>query len=270
LLVLRRAPGQADGVTTPKIAIRDLHLAFGPKRVLQGLDLDIAPGDSLALIGISGSGKSVLTKCILGLLRPTAGSIAIDGAETVDLAAGDRDRLMRRFGVLFQRGALFDSLTVWQNVAFGLIEGRGMPRIEARRIAIEKLAAVGLDAAVAELLPAELSGGMQKRVALARAIATSPEIVVLDDPVAGLDPILTASVGNFITAAIAAIKATAIFITQDIACVRRIARRVAMIHDGRIVWHGPVEMVDRSGNPYVDQLVHGRSTGPIRLDLRSR
>jgi phospholipid/cholesterol/gamma-HCH transport system ATP-binding protein len=254
----------------PKIAIRNLHVAFGSKRVLQGLDLDVAVGDTLALIGISGSGKSVLTKCILGLIRPTVGSIAIDGSETVDLAASERDQMLRRFGVLFQRGALFDSLSVWRNVAFGLVEGRGMAHPAARAIALDKLAAVGLDAGVAELLPAELSGGMQKRVALARAIATDPEIVLLDDPVAGLDPILTASVSNFIAAAVREMKATAIFISQDIECVRRIARHVAMIHDGRIVWHGPVEAVDRSGNPYVDQLVHGQSKGPIALALKSR
>lgn len=252
-------------MTLPKIAIRNLHLAFGSNRVLQGVDLDVAHGDTLALIGLSGSGKSVLTKCILGLVRPTAGSIAVDGTETLDLTAGERNQLLRRFGVLFQRGALFDSLTVWQNVAFGLIEGRGMKRTAARAIALEKLAAVGLDATVAELLPAELSGGMQKRVALARAIAADPEIVLLDDPVAGLDPILTASIGNFIASTIGRMKATAIFITQDIECVRRIARHVAMIHDGRIVWHGPVEAVDHSGNPYVDQLVHGRSRGPIAI-----
>jgi len=253
----------------PKISVRGLKKSFGPKRVLDGLDVDCASGESLVIIGGSGTGKSVLIKCILGLLRPDAGSIRIDGQETVAMSRADREPLMRKFGMLFQGGALFDSLPVWQNVAFGLVQGRGMARDEARRIALEKLAAVGLGPEVAVLSPAELSGGMQKRVALARAIAAEPEILFFDEPTTGLDPIMADVINDLIISCVRGLGATAVSITHDMVSARKIADRTAMLHNGRIVWHGPTAEIDSSGNPYVDQFVHGRAEGPIRMEVRA-
>ena len=253
----------------PKISVRGLKKSFGPKRVLDGAEIDCARGESLVIIGGSGTGKSVLIKCILGLLRPDAGSIRIDGRETAGLGRTERETLMRKFGMLFQGGALFDSLPVWQNVAFGLVQGRGMARDEARRIALEKLAAVGLGPEVAVLSPAELSGGMQKRVALARAIAAEPEILFFDEPTTGLDPIMADIINDLIIQCVRGLGATAVSITHDMVSARKIADRIAMLHNGRIVWHGPTAEIDRSGNAYVDQFVHGRAEGPIRMEVRA-
>jgi phospholipid/cholesterol/gamma-HCH transport system ATP-binding protein len=253
----------------PKISVRGLKKSFGPKRVLDGIDIDCARGESLVIIGGSGTGKSVLIKCILGVMRPDAGSIRIDGQETVGLSRAEREPLMRKFGMLFQGGALFDSLPVWQNVAFGLVQGRGMSRDEARRIALEKLASVGLGPEVGALSPAELSGGMQKRVALARAIAAEPEILFFDEPTTGLDPIMADVINDLIINCVRQLGATAISITHDMTSARKIADRIAMLHNGRIVWHGPTAEIDSSGNPYVDQFVHGRAEGPIRMEVRA-
>ena len=253
----------------PKISVRGLKKSFGPKRVLDGIDIDCARGESLVIIGGSGTGKSVLIKCILGILRPDAGSIRIDGQETVRLSHAERELLMRKFGMLFQGGALFDSLPVWQNVAFGLIQGRGMTRDEARRIALEKLAAVGLGPEVGTLSPAELSGGMQKRVALARAIAAEPEILFFDEPTTGLDPIMADIINDLIINCVRQLGATAVSITHDMTSARKIADRIAMLHNGRIVWQGPTAEIDSSGNPYVDQFVHGRAEGPIQMEVRA-
>jgi phospholipid/cholesterol/gamma-HCH transport system ATP-binding protein len=254
--------------TTPKIRLRALRKAFGPKRVLQGVDLDVPAGESMVVIGGSGSGKSVTIKCILGLIRPDSGRIEVDGEDVTRMRGGRRDALLRRFGMLFQGSALFDSLPVWQNVAFGLIQGRGMRRDQAREIAIEKLGAVGLGPDVGELSPAELSGGMQKRVALARAIAANPEIIFFDEPTTGLDPIMADVINDLIKTCVRNLGATALSITHDMASVRKIADRVAMIYDGKIVWTGPVSEIDRSGNPYVEQFVNGRADGPIRMQVR--
>jgi phospholipid/cholesterol/gamma-HCH transport system ATP-binding protein len=237
--------------------------------VLDGLDLDCAAGESLVIIGGSGTAKSVLLKCILGLLRPDAGAIRIDGEESVGLGGIARERLMLKFGMLFQGGALFDSLRVWENVAFGLIHARGMERQTAREIAFAKLAAVGLGEEVAGLYPAELSGGMQKRVALARAIAAEPEILFFDEPTTGLDPIMSGVINQLIGQCVRDLGATAISITHDLVSARRIADRIAMLHQGRIVWHGPPADLDHSGNPVVDQFVNGRPEGPIRMELRA-
>jgi phospholipid/cholesterol/gamma-HCH transport system ATP-binding protein len=252
-----------------KISVRGLKKSFGPKRVLDGVDIDCATGESLVIIGGSGTGKSVLIKCILGLLRPDAGSIRIDGSETVGLSRTQREPVMGKFGMLFQGGALFDSLRVWQNVAFGLVQGRGMDQAKAHRIALEKLAAVGLGPEVAELSPAELSGGMQKRVALARAIAAEPEILFFDEPTTGLDPIMADVINDLIVECVRGLGATAVSITHDMVSTRKIADRVAMLHNGRIVWHGPTAEIDRTDNPYVDQFVHGRAEGPIRMEVRA-
>jgi phospholipid/cholesterol/gamma-HCH transport system ATP-binding protein len=252
-----------------KIEVRGLKKAFGPKIVLDGIDLDVAAGESLVIIGGSGTGKSVLLKCILGLLRPDAGSIKIDGQEVTDLSAGDREHLMRKFGMLFQGGALFDSLKVWENVAFGLIQGHGVARDEAKKVALAKLAAVGLGPEVGELRPSELSGGMQKRVALARAIAAEPEIIFFDEPTTGLDPIMSDVINELIVKCVRELGATAVSITHDMASTRKIADRIAMIYKGKIIWEGPRAEIDRSGNPYVDQFIHGRAEGPIQMEVRA-
>ncbi|MEX2010078.1 MAG: ATP-binding cassette domain-containing protein [Dongiaceae bacterium] len=253
----------------PKIEIHGLHKSFGPKQVLNGIDLEIGTGESVVVIGGSGSGKSVMLKCLIGLMEPDAGSIKVDGEELVGMDAAERERVRRKFGMLFQGGALFDSLRVWENVGFGLTAGGGMGRVEAKAVALAKLAAVGLGPEVGELWPAELSGGMQKRVALARAIATEPEIILFDEPTTGLDPIMGDVINDLIVNCVRDLGATALSITHDMASARRIAHRVAMIYDGRIIWSGPVAEIDRSGNPHVDQFIHGRAEGPIRMPVRS-
>src|SRR5579862_8814224 len=257
-----------NGADTPKISVRGLEKSFGPKRVLDGLDIDCGVGESLVIIGGSGTGKSVLIKCILGLLHPEAGSIRIDGVETVGIGGGERTRLMQKFGMLFQGAALFDSLRVWENVAFGLIQGRGMERAKAREIALTKLAAVGLGAEVGELRPAELSGGMQKRVGLARAIAAEPEIIFFDEPTTGLDPIMADVINDLIIKIVREVGATAVSITHDMVSARKIGDRMAMIYGGKLIWVGATKDIDQSGNPYVEQFIHGRAEGPIKMEVR--
>ena len=254
---------------TPKIAVRGLKKSFGRKVVLDGLDLEIGVGESVVVIGGSGTGKSVLVKCIMGLMQADSGSIKIDGEEMMGRSTGERERVMRKFGMLFQGSALFDSLPVWQNVAFGLIQGRGTDRADARRIALEKLAAVGLGEAVGNLSPAELSGGMQKRVALARAIAAEPEIIFFDEPTTGLDPIMADVINDLIIKCVRELGATAVSITHDMVSARKIADRIAMLHKGKIIWQGPTAEIDHTDNPYVDQFVHGRAEGPIEMEVRA-
>ena len=252
-----------DSAATPKIQLCGVKKTFGANRVLQGIDLSVPQGKSLVVIGGSGTGKSVMIKCVLGLISPDEGSILVDGHETANVDSRQRDRLMKKFGMLFQGGALFDSLKVWENVAFGLIQGRGMQRRDAYNAAIEKLKAVGLSESVAQLYPAELSGGMQKRVSLARAIAANPEIIFFDEPTTGLDPIMADVINELIIKTVRNLGATALSITHDMASVRKIADYVAMIFQGRIIWCGPVDQLDHSGNPYVDQFINGRARGPI-------
>ena len=248
-----------------KLELLGVKKTFGSNSVLQGIDLTIPTGRSLVVIGGSGTGKSVMIKCVLGLIAPDAGSIRVDGQETVGMNAKERDVVMRKFGMLFQGAALFDSLKIWENVAFGLVQGRGMNRREAREIAIEKMRDVGLKADVGELYPAELSGGMQKRVGLARAIAANPEIIFFDEPTTGLDPIMADVINELIVDRVKDLGATTLSITHDMASVRKIADDVAMIWQGKIIWHGPVADLDHTGNEYVDQFIHGRAEGPIRM-----
>lgn len=255
---------------TAKLALIGVRKAFGSKKVLQGIDLKINAGRSLVIIGGSGTGKSVTLKCVLGLIKPDAGSILIDGKESVGTNTDERAEFMRKFGMLFQGAALFDSLHVWENVAFGLVQGRGMDRRSAYDVAIEKLQSVGLDESVAQLYPAELSGGMQKRVGLARAVAANPEIIFFDEPTTGLDPIMADVINNLIVKSVKQLGATALSITHDLASARKIADDVAMIYQGQIIWQGPVATLDRSGNEYVDQFIHGRAEGPITEDLKAR
>jgi phospholipid/cholesterol/gamma-HCH transport system ATP-binding protein len=255
---------------TDRLTIRGLKKAFGPKQVLDGVDLSVAAGESLVIIGGSGTGKSVLLKCILGLLQPDSGSILLDGQELVGLKGRALEAARARFGMLFQGGALFDSLPVWRNVTFALTQGKlgGGKAMHAR--AVDVLAAVGLEPRVADLRPAELSGGMQKRVALARAIAANPEILFFDEPTTGLDPIRADVINALIRAQVTALGATALTITHDMASARKIADRVAMLNAGRIVWEGPVSALDSSGNEMVDQFVHGRAEGPITALVGAR
>ncbi len=258
-------------MTTPRISVRGLRRAFGDKQVLDGVDLDVMPGTSMVVIGGSGTGKSVLLKCILGLIEPDAGSIRIDGEELLTASRAERARMRARIGMLFQNGALFDSLPVWENVAFGLLAepaARRPSRAAARLRAGEILGQVGLSASVGDLSPAELSGGMQKRVGLARAIAAQPDILFFDEPTTGLDPIMGAVIDGLIVDCVRRLGSTAIAITHDMASATRIGDRAAMLHRGRIVWEGPAAEVMASGNPLVDQFTHGRREGPIQMELR--
>jgi phospholipid/cholesterol/gamma-HCH transport system ATP-binding protein len=256
-------------MASPKISLRGVTKAFGSKQVLRGIDLDVAPAESVVVIGGSGSGKSVLLKCILGLMRPDSGSIKVDGAETVGLRNHGRAEVMRKFGMLFQGGALFDSLRVWENVAFGPIQSDGMDPAKAREVAIAKLGNVGLGPEIGELYPSELSGGMQKRVALARAIAREPEIIFFDEPTTGLDPIMADVINELIVKCVSDLGATAVSITHDMASARKISDRIAMLYQGKIIWQGKTAEIDHSGNPYVDQFIHGRAEGPIRMEVRA-
>jgi phospholipid/cholesterol/gamma-HCH transport system ATP-binding protein len=252
-----------------KIRIRELYKRFGAKQVLNGVDLDVAEGESVVVIGGSGTGKSVLLKCILGLLEPDRGSIQTDGEEVVGLGRSAREQVMHKFGMLFQSAALFDSLSVWENVAFGLLHIKKLGRAEAKERAVATLAQVGLGPDVADLWPAELSGGMRKRVGLARAIATQPEILFFDEPTTGLDPIMADVINELIARSVRQLGATAISITHDMASARKIADRIAMLYQGKIIWQGLVAEIDQSGNPYVEQFIHGRGEGPIKLDVRA-
>ncbi len=242
---------------TPKIALKDLTKSFGNKHVLKGISLDVAKGESLVVIGGSGTGKSVLLKCILGLIKPDAGRIEIDGRPASDTA-------LESFGMLFQGAALFDSMPVWQNVAFRLLRGPGRKsRAEARETAITKLQRVGLPPETADLYPSELSGGMQKRAGLARAIAAEPEIIFFDEPTTGLDPIMSGVINDLISEIVSEMGATTITITHDMSSVRAIASTVAMLHAGHIQWHGPIADLDRAEDPHLRQFIAGSATGPI-------
>ena len=243
------------------IELRGLHKSFGQNHVLTGVDLSIERGKSMVIIGGSGTGKSVLLKSILGLITPDQGQILVDGQ---DVTQADRDAFLARFGMLFQGGALFDSLPVWQNIAFRLMRGSlKRPKDEARDIAIEKLRRVGLKADVADRFPAELSGGMQKRVSLARAVAAEPEIIFFDEPTTGLDPIMSGVINDLIREIVVEMGATTMTITHDMTSVRTIADDIAMLHAGRIQWTGPVRDMDQSGDPYIDQFINGCADGPI-------
>lgn len=243
------------------ITLENVHKSFGPKKVLRGVDLTLPKGESMVIIGGSGTGKSVALKCILGLVTPDQGRISVSGAP---VNGGDRDAFLAQFGMLFQGAALFDSLPVWQNVVFRLLRGAlKRPREEAREIAIEKLRRVGLTADVADLFPSELSGGMQKRVGLARAIAADPQIIFFDEPTTGLDPIMAGVINDLIREIVVEMGATAMTITHDMTSVRAIADKVAMLHDGVIKWTGPAVDLDNSGDAFVDQFIHGKAEGPI-------
>lgn len=249
-----------------KIKIRNLHKAFGKKQVLDGVDLDLYKGESLVVIGGSGTGKSVLIKCIQGLLTPDSGSIQIDGIEIVGENPEVIDNMHSKMGMLFQGGALFDSLTVWENVAFDLIQNRKCSKRKAKIVAIKVLRQVGLGEDIADLYPSELSGGMQKRVGLARAVITRPEIIFFDEPTTGLDPIMADVINDLIIESAKDLGATTLTITHDMASARKIADKIAMLYQGKIIWYGTVKELDKTDNPYVRQFIKGSSKGPIKVE----
>ncbi|MFN3613812.1 MAG: ABC transporter ATP-binding protein [Rubrimonas sp.] len=251
-------------MTTPRIEMTGVRKSFGANHVLRGVNLSVDPGRSLVIIGGSGTGKSITLKCVLGIVAPDAGVIRVDGEDVTRARGRQREQLLDRFGMLFQGAALFDSLPVWKNVAFRLLSGsRKLPAAQARAVAIEKLRRVGLSEAVADRFPAELSGGMQKRVGLARAIAADPEIIFFDEPTTGLDPIMADVINDLIRDLVTEMGATAVTITHDMGSVRKIADEVAMLHEGVVQWRGSIARLEDSGNPYVDQFIHGRAEGPI-------
>ena len=252
----------------PKIRIKNLHKRFGEKVVLDGLNLDVGKGESVVIMGGSGSGKSVSLKCMLGLLTPDEGQIEIDGTSILGISEDDRDTINQKFGMLFQHAALFDSMNVLDNMTFGLFRGKGMAASDAERVAYEKLEQVGLARSFGPRMPAELSGGQRKRVGLARAVALEPEIILFDEPTTGLDPVMGDVINDLIVKCTRDLGATTLTITHDMASARVIADRIAMLYQGKIIWAGPPDQVDASGDPRVDQFIHGRVEGPIKMEVR--
>lgn len=248
------------------LELRGVSKRFGDKVVLDGVDIAVAHGRSLVIIGGSGQGKSVTIKIAMGLLQPDAGQVLIDGVDVTHASQKDRARLMSRFGMLFQGAALFDSLTIWENVAFKLLNADHVKRKAAKARAVEALGRVGLAPDVAGLYPNELSGGMQKRAGLARAVVARPDLIFFDEPTTGLDPINADVINNLIVEQVKRLGCTAVSITHDLASARKIGDEVAMLHKGKIVWRGPSANLDHSGNAYVDQFVHGRAEGPITAE----
>jgi phospholipid/cholesterol/gamma-HCH transport system ATP-binding protein len=253
---------------TPLIQVKNLKKSFGNNHVLQGINLEIQAGESLVIIGGSGSGKSVLLKCIFGLIPPDPGSeVFIDGIDMMRASSKDKELALRKISMLFQGSALFDSLPVWENICFGLIQTKQITRDQALQKAAETLPLVGLKGSVATLYPAELSGGMQRRVALARAVVSTPEIIFCDEPTTGLDPIMASVIDDLIVKNVKELGATAITITHDMRCVNRVADKVAMLYQGKIIWLDKKEKLETTDNSYVQQFVHGSSTGPITIEV---
>lgn len=247
--------------------LKNVHKSFGTKKVLNGVDLKIHKGESLVIIGGSGTGKSVTLKCILGLLNQDTGDIFIDNKNLSDVSKKEKIALRSQIGMLFQSAALFDSLSVWENVAFALLNQKGMTREKAKKIALKKLAQVGLSAEIAHASPADLSGGMKKRVGLARAIATDPAIIFFDEPTTGLDPIMSDVINDLIKETVSKMGATALTITHDMNSARKIADRIAMLYEGKIIWIGTIKELEKTKNPYVQQFISGSSQGPIQMKI---
>lgn len=241
----------------PKFSLHHIHKSFASKAVLRGITLDIMPGESMVIIGGSGTGKSVLLKCLLGFLKIDSGTLKMDGMDIVGESATRNATRLQDIGVVFQGSALFDSLTVWENVAFRLLYAQHMPREQARAVALQNLEAVGLNAVVATLFPSEISGGMQRRVALARAVTTQPQVLFFDEPTAGLDPIFSATINTLISHSVKELGATAVTITHDMKSARQIGDRIAILHEGRIIWCGPAHEIDGCEDPYVQQFIQG-------------
>lgn len=254
-------------MTRHLLELQGVEKSFGDNHVLQGVDIDVAPGKSLVVLGGSGSGKSVMLKNALGLMTPDRGRVIFDGEDVTRETGRERETMRARVGMLFQSAALFDSLTVWENVAFRLIYSDKLSRSEARDRAIETLRKVRLGVSVADRRPAEISGGMQKRVGLARAIASKPDLIFFDEPTTGLDPITADAINDLIIEQVKDLGAASVSITHDMASARKIADEIAFLFEGRIIWRGPAASIDNSGNEYVDQFVHGRAEGPIQPAL---
>ncbi|MDI2112708.1 ABC transporter ATP-binding protein [Commensalibacter nepenthis] len=260
--------------TVPKIRIRNLSKSFGSNHVLRDVSMDVEAGTSFVIIGGSGSGKSVLLRCILGLMVPDSGIIEIDGQNIFDLSSAQRNETLQQMGMLFQNAALFDSLPIWQNVAFALLCGhrKNKPKVsrhEAYETACKMLELVGLDPdIVAYLYPDELSGGMQKRVGLARAIASKPEIIFFDEPTTGLDPIMGAVIDELIKSCVDQLGSTAVAITHDMASAQRIGDHAAMLYKGELIWQGRAKDLLMTDNPYVHQFTHGLRQGPIKVETK--
>jgi phospholipid/cholesterol/gamma-HCH transport system ATP-binding protein len=250
-------------MTQTKIQISHLRKSFGTKKVLDGVNLSVNKGESLVILGGSGSGKSVLIKCVIGLMNPDSGNIQIDNQEVIGLSHKERSQLMHQFGMLFQGGALFDSLPVYENITFGLAQRKNLNKTDALEIAVEMLKKVGLGSDTAFLYPSELSGGMQKRVSLARAICTNPQIILFDEPTTGLDPIMSGVINNLIREIVTDMGATSITITHDMSSMVAIADKVAMLYQGKILWYGSNQEVRKTDNPYIKQFINGSIEGPI-------
>jgi phospholipid/cholesterol/gamma-HCH transport system ATP-binding protein len=258
-----------DDAITPLIQLTQVEKRFGANHALRGIDLSIVKGDALVLIGGSGAGKTLILKCIMGLIPHGRGIIAFEGTDMTKFNDAERQRFLDHFGMTFQKSGLFDSMAVWENVAFRLLQEGRVSQAQARELAIDKLAAVGLEAPTADLYPAELSGGMQKRVGLARAIANDPDILFLDEPTAGLDPIMTNIINELILNIVERLGATVVSITSDMSSLPVISKRVAMVHEGHIIWEGATAEIEDSGNPFVDQFVHSRAEGPIEMAVKA-
>jgi len=252
-----------DSNTETKIRVANIHKSFGENRVLQGANLEVRRGESMVVIGGSGSGKTVLIKCIIGLIQPDEGEIYVDGEEISSLSEREMNEVRKKFGMLFQGGALFDSLTVWENVGFGLRQHRRLGDEEIRKIASEKLALLGLKN-IEDIMPAELSGGMKKRVSLARAIAMEPQILLYDEPTTGIDPVMADAINELIIRMRDHLNMTSIAITHDMTSAYKIADRIAMLYQGKIIEVGTPEEIRSSTDPIVQQFIHGRSEGPIK------
>ena len=250
----------------PKIELTGVSKSFDANHVLKGVNLTVAPKESLVIIGTSGCGKSVLMKCLNGLIKPDTGSIKIGGKEILDQGRAALENLRQHFGMTFQFGALFDLLPIWENVTFRLRHQQALGKAAARDIAARTITQLGLAASVIDQYPAELSGGMQKRVALARAIVDEPEILLFDEPTSGLDPITGGVIDRLIIDARKRLGATTVTISHDMASVRRIADKVAMLHNGVIIWAGPASKLNESSVPEVNQFVNGLAEGPLTSD----
>ncbi len=253
-----------------KAVISGVTKRFGNKHVLNGVDLVLPKNKQTVLIGPAASGKTVLMKCIAGLHLPDAGSIRIDDQEITKLRGGEKAELVESFGILFQQGGLFDSLPVWENICFKLINRHHMDRDEARELAIEKLAMVNLPAGTADLYPVELSGGMQKRVGVARAIVGEPSLLLLDEPTAGLDPITTKAINHMISRNVETLGSTALCITSDMHAARTEYDYLYMLNEGKVVWAGPTAEIDSTNNEYLDQMINGHAQGPIKMRIMAR
>lgn len=245
------------------IEIKNVHKAFADQKVLRGVDILVKKGSSTAIIGTSGGGKSVLLKILLGLIKPDSGEVCIKGEH---VSSARPTRALSNIGMLFQGSALFDSLPVWQNICFKFLKGREkLSTTEAKNLAIQKLEQVGLNDEVANKFPADLSGGMKKRVALARAIVGNPEIMFFDEPTTGLDPIMTNTINSLIREIVDTMAVTALTVTHDISSVEQIADNVALLESGLIRWEGETKKLWETKDPYIYQFINGKTTGPISV-----